>query len=556
MSHKNSSWADYIVVGAGSAGAVIAARLSENPDAKVLLLEAGGDDNDLRIKMPAAIGILLNSRRHNWNYDTVPQTALAGRQIPMPRGKVLGGSSSINGMVYIRGHPLDYERWVEEGAAGWSYAQVLPYFKKLENHAHRHDIYHGQNGPVKVVTGAGNNPLQRAFLKAGEQAGYRITEDFNGYRQEGFGSYDMNVDSGTRASTAHAYLRKARKRPNLRIIVQADVHRVLFDHGRAVGVEAIVSGKLEKFVAESEVVLSAGAINSPKILMQSGIGEAAELEKLGIGVFNNLPQVGKNLQDHVEMHLQYRCPTPITLYRDTKPLKMALIGARWVVLKDGKAATNHYEVGAFIKSDPGVQHPDIQMHFSPICYDGSYARSVNEEGFRLHVGSMRSQSRGSIRLVSNDPRQAPLIDPQHMSSEADWCEARAAIRMTREVIAQKAFDGLRTDELPASSGLITNSEIDHFIRTTAMTAFHPAGTCRMGSDEDSVVDPECRVRGVERLRVADASIMPSIISGNLNVPTMMIGERAADMILGESLPAETTAKFHGSDERAQALGPS
>ena len=536
--------ADYVVVGAGSAGAVIAARLSEDPDIRVVLLEAGGIDNSMLIRMPAGIGMLLTSGRHNWNYWTVPQKALGGRRITMPRGKVLGGSSSINGMVYIRGHALDYERWAAEGATGWSYAEVLPYFLRLEDHAQRGGSYHEKGGPVKVVTGAGENPLQQAFVAAGVEAGYSRTDDFNGYSQEGFGPYDMNVDGGRRASSAFAYLRPARRRANLSIITGAEVDRVTVKNGRATGVEARIGRRTVNIMAEREVIISAGATNSPKLLLLSGIGPADELRRLGINVVADHPEVGRNLQDHVEVHLQYRCPKPITLYQDMKPLSKLMIGAQWILRHDGKGATNHYEVGSFIHSDVGVRHPDLQMHFGPICYSDPTQRVVIEDGFRIHVGSMRSQSKGSVTLASANPEDPPLIDPCHMALEQDWIEARNAVRLTREVVAQKAFNGLRTDEISPGAGATSTKDIDDFIRQTCLTAYHPAGSCRMGNDATAVVDPQARVQGIEGLRVADASIMPSIISGNLNVPTMMIGEKVSDMIRGQALPSASSVSYH------------
>ncbi len=544
MVKSSPEGADYVVVGAGSAGGAIAARLSENPDIKVILLEAGGRDNDMLIRMPAAVGLLVLSQRHNWNYWTTPQRALGDRRITMPRGKVLGGSSSINGMVYIRGHALDYERWVDEGATGWSYSEVLPYFKRLEDHRDRRDAYHGQGGPVQVVTAKAEGRLRQAFVAAGVEAGYGRTDDVNGFRQEGFGPYDMNVENGRRASSAYAYLRKARNRPNLIVRTHSEVMKIVIENGRATGVDVLVDGSLRRIHADREVIVSAGSINSPKLLKLSGIGPAGELRSHGIDIVADHPDVGENLQDHVETHLQYRCPKPITLHQDHKTLPMAMIGARWLLFKTGKGASNQYEVGGFIRSDAGVRHPDIQFHFVPIAYTDRDKRLVTEDGFRIHVGPMRSQSRGSVKLASPDPRADPLIDIGHMKLERDWIEMRKSIELTREIVAQKAFDGLRTDELSPGTQANDRASIDGFIRDTALTAYHPSGTCRMGKDVRAVVDPQCRVQGIEGLRVADASIMPSIVSGNLNIPTMMIGEKASDMILGRTLPADADARFY------------
>jgi choline dehydrogenase len=538
--------ADFVIVGSGSAGAVMAARLSENADLCVTLLEAGSDDNSHLIRMPAAVGMLLDSRRYNWNYSTVPQEKLANRPILLPRGKVLGGSSSLNGMVYIRGHALDYERWAEEGADGWRYADVLPYFRKLENHASRRDRYHGQGGPVHVVTGRGATPLQQAFLAAGDDAGYCRSEDANGYRQEGFGYFDMNVENGNRASSAYAYLRRARHRPNLRIVTGAEALRITTRGSRATGVEALVGGRTQVFTADVEVLVCAGAVNSPKILLQSGIGPADHLRERGVRVLLDHPEVGENLQDHVEVHLQYRCPKGMSLYRATRPLRKLAIGAEWLLARRGVAATNHYDVGAFIHSNPGASHPDLQLHFLPICFDSAGARRGAVEGFRIHIGPMRSQSRGSVQLTSADPNGPVAINPRHMTTSSDWDEMRAAVRLGRDIVAQKAFDGMRYAALSTAQEVASDSGIDAFIRDTATTAHHPCGTCRMGRDGRAVVDPACRVQGIDALRVVDASIMPSIVSGNLNVPTMMIAEKiAAEMTGGSLAPDRGTVYFQG-----------
>lgn len=544
MSKLKSGGAEYIVIGSGSAGAVLASRLSENQDCDVILLEAGGWANSLLIQIPAAVGMLLDSGRFNWNYRTTSQKNLGSREIPMPRGKVLGGSSSINGMIFVRGHPKDYDRWQDEGAEGWSYADVLPYFRRLEDHEDRSDAYHGQGGPVRVTSARATSALEQAFLKAGLQAGYLAAEDFNGYRQEGFGRYDMNVHNGRRANTAHAYLTAASKRKNLTIVRHAQARRVLVRNGRATGVEALVEGKLKVFHARGEVMICAGAINSPEILMRSGIGPGDHLRSAGIEVVADIAEIGENLQDHLEVHVQYRSPDAVSLYRHSRPLPMLAAGAQWLMFRSGPAASNHFEVGAFLKTRAEVPHPDVQIHFLPVCVDASRGKRSLMEGFRMHVGSMRSQSRGTVRLVKENPDAPPRIDPRYMSLEADWREMRMAVKIARDVAAQRAFDGLRLEELTPSSSCRTTEEIDRFIRETAMTAYHPSGTCRMGKDVGAVVDTLCRVQGVDALRVVDASVMPSIVSGNLNAPTMMIAEKIAAEITGKRLAPDHVTSFH------------
>jgi choline dehydrogenase len=528
---------DYVVVGSGSTGAVIAARLSENPDVSVALIEAGPADRSVMIAMPAAVGMLIASGRFNWNYWTEPQRNLDGRRLAVPRGKVLGGSSSLNGMIYVRGHGLDYERWVDEGASGWGYGDVLPYFRRAESHRSRGGDYHGETGPLGVVTGHQANPLYEAFIEAGRGAGYGRTDDVNGFRQEGFGRFDMTVDRGRRSSTAYAYLKAAKSRRNLTIITSAMATRILFDQNRAIGVAFVAGGRERSVMAMREIVLCAGAVNSPKLLMLSGVGPADDLRRHGIDVVADLPGVGRNLQDHLEIHVEHRCRQPITLYGDLGLWSRAMIGARWLLTRGGKGATNHYEAGAFVRSTRDMSHPDIQFHFVPIAYADHHKRRAVDHGYRVHVGPLRSSSRGRISLMSANPLDPPLIDPNYMARSDDWQAMRRSLAIARDVFSQPSLAPYRGPETMPGPGVRSDDEIDSFIRATAVSSYHHCGTCRMGQDGDVVVDPQCRVVGVEGLRVADTSIMPSIVSGNLNAPAIMIGEKAADMIAGkEPLP--------------------
>ena len=531
---------DYVIVGAGSAGSALASRLTEDGKHKVLVLEFGGSDRSIFIQMPAALSIPLNMKAYNWGYWSEPEPHLNNRRISCPRGKALGGSSSINGLVYVRGHALDYDRWQEEGARGWAYADVLPYFRRAESFRGHASEYRGHDGPLVVQPGKRWNPLFDAFIEAGRQAGYPVSADLNGAQGEGFGGFDMTVKDGVRWSAANAYLRPAMKRPNLTVETYARALKIQFDGRRAVGVKYEQKGRIETARAAREVILCGGAINSPQLLMLSGVGPAAHLQAHGIDVVHDLPGVGENLQDHLEYYFQVASKQPITLYRHTGLIGKSVVGLEWLLRGTGLGATNHFEAGAFIRSRAGLAHPDIQYHFLPLAvtYDGNSL--ATEHGFQAHVGTLRSRSRGHVRLASPDPGAAPKIKFNYMSDPDDWTEMRASVRLTREIFAQDAFEPFVGREIQPGAAVQSDEEIDAFLREKLESAYHPCGACKMGSPSDplAVVDPETRVIGLEGLRVVDSSIMPSITSGNLNAPTIMIGEKAADMILGrDPMPA-------------------
>ena len=532
--------ADYIIVGSGSAGSALAYRLGEDGQRRVLVLEYGGADAGPFIQMPAALSYPMNMGIYDWGLMTEPEPHLGGRRLVTPRGKVIGGSSSINGMVYVRGAARDFDTWEEMGAAGWGFRHVLPYYKRMEDSHGGEEGWRGRGGPLHVTRGPRTNPLYHAFVEAGREAGYPVTADYNGRQQEGFGAMEMTVWKGRRWSAASAYLRPALKRGNVALKTRALARRIVFEGKRAVGVEFEQGGRIAVTRARREVILAASSINSPKLLQLSGVGNADHLRAAGVAPLHHLPGVGENLQDHLEIYFQVRCKEPVTLNAKLGLFSKGLIGAQWLLFRSGLGATNHFESCGFIRSKAGVEYPDIQYHFLPgaIRYDGKAAAPGH--GFQVHVGPMRSKSRGFVRIRSSDPKEPPKILFNYMSQASDWEDFRTCVRLTREIFRQPAMQRFAASEIQPGDQVTSDEAIDDFIREHCESAYHPCGTCRMGaaSDPMAVVDPECRVIGVEGLRVADSSIFPQVTNGNLNAPSIMTGEKAADHILGRGmLPA-------------------
>lgn len=546
---------DFVIAGAGSAGCVLANRLSENPANRVLLLEAGPEDKSPLIHMPAGVASLITTRNaHNWGFETEGSPRLRNRRDFWPRGKGLGGSSSINGMVYIRGHARDYDHWRQLGLDGWSYADVLPYFKKSETNEAGGNDFRGGSGPLHVSNAMKSSPMFQVAIEAGRQAGFKVTDDFNGEQQEGFGFYQLTIRDGKRWSAAAAYLAPVRNRPNLQVITGAMIRRVLFEGKRATGIEYEREGQRIQVAATREVLLACGAIGTPQLLLLSGVGDRDYLQRFGIPVHAHLPGVGQNLQDHLDVNIQYRCTQPVTAYAQvSNPFKTVGVGLQYMLFGTGPGRSQGLEAGAFVKSRPELEVPDLQMHLFNAPFSDHGRKKLKMHAFGLHMCALRPESRGFVALKSSDPNDQPLIQPNSLSAEADLATLREAVRIARRVVAQPAFDAYRGEELNPGAEVRSDDEIDDFIRRTAITIYHPVGTARMGNDPAAVVDAHLKVRGIEGLRVVDASVMPTLIGGNTNAPVMMIAEKASDLILGRPpLPPEHRKVAEDRQERITA----
>ena len=540
---------DHVIVGGGSAGSVLANRLSTDPSDRVLVLEAGRPDYlwDVFIHMPAALTYPIGWRWYDWKYESEPEPHMGGRRIYHARGKVLGGSSSINGMIFQRGNPLDYERWAADpGMESWDHAHCLPYFRRMESclAADAADEFRGHSGPLVLERGPAKSPLFGAFFEAVQQAGYALTEDVNGYRQEGFAAFDRNVHRGRRLSAARAYLHPVTSRPNLEVRTRAFVTRILFEGTRAVGVEYTRGGAVRR-VRAGEVILCGGAINSPQTLQLSGVGNADELRALGVDVVHDLPGVGEHLQDHLEVYVQHACTQPVSVAPGLKNWRKPFIGAEWLFFRSGLGATNHFEAGGFVRSNEDVAYPNLMFHFLPVAvrYDGS--APAGDHGYQVHVGPMYSDARGSVKIVSTDPRAHPALRFNYLSTEQDRREWVEAIQVARRILSQPAFAPFDGGELSPGADVATDEQILDWVRRDGETALHPSCTCRMGIDDRSVVDPlTMKVRGVEGLRVVDASVMPYVTNGNIYAPVMMLAEKAADLITGTTPLAAEKVEFY------------
>lgn len=526
---------DYIIIGAGSAGCALANRLSANPDINVVLLEAGPESNHLLYRMPAGFFPIMKNGQGNWNYETVPQPGLNGRAMYVPRGKVVGGSSMINGLVHVRGNPGDFDHWAEQGNKGWSYSDCLPYFRRMETFDGGASDFHGTTGPMKISAGPAlemMTPIARACVEAGMQAGYPYNTDYNGASQLGFCPASSIVGDAVRQSAYECYLKPIRARPNLTLVSRAQVTRILFSGNRASGVEYVRKGRLHTVTASTEVILSAGAIHSPQVLQLSGIGDARLLGKYGVQVHHDLVGVGENLHDHLAVTVQQEITKPYSALAYVQPFKAATSLLQYALFKTGSAITNGLEAMAFVKSRADLEYPDIQYHLPLLMYEDHGRQVIQAEGFMFHITACQPQSRGSVRIRSANPTDAPEIDPHYLQTSEDVRVLREGIRIARNVIAQATFDDLRGSERKPGKACTSDEQLDEYIRTTAISVYHHVGTCRMGNDASSVVDEQLRVHGVQGLRVVDASVMPRITTGNTNAATIMIAEKAADMIVG------------------------